>query len=232
MRGQIAVRLVLTLTLTVLGGIAGGVGVRAESPPAPPPRGEAARQALLDQLDDARVNCELLELEVESLRAQIRTMMTVLRDSELTPLQGFSQGPVIGSGNGLDRERNITNYKHKLDRVCGEFAVKSKELFRERRRVAELEAQVGPGVAAASPPGPAPASERAARVQKEAERLLDLIRKGVESWRRDSPAEPEERPGPNKGRPESGSEPDPDLLKDAERLLDLIRRGVEAWQGR
>jgi hypothetical protein len=230
MRGQITVGVVLTLTLAVLGGVAGGV--RAESPPAPPPRGEAARQGLLEQLDDARVNCELLELEVESLRAQIRTMMAVLRESELTPLQGFSQGPVLGSGNGLDRERNITNYKHKLDRVCGEFALKSKELFRERRRVAELEAQIGPGVAVASSPGPAPASERAARMQKEAERLLDLIRRGIESWRRDSPAEPNERPSPNKGRPEPGSEPDPDLLKDAERLLDLIRRGVEAWQGR
>jgi hypothetical protein len=225
----------MVLALVAFGGVVGVV--RAESPPAPPPpRGEAARQGLLDQLDDARVNCELLELEVESLRAQIRTMMTVLRETELTPLQGFSQGPVIGNIAGGDRERNITNYKNKLDRVCGEFALKSKELFHERRHVAELEAQIGPAVAAASPPGPAPASasERAARLQKEAERLLDLIRKGIETWRRDSPAEPEERerPGPNKGRPEPGSQPDPDLLKDAERLLDLIRRGVEAWQGR
>jgi hypothetical protein len=218
----------MVLALAILGGVGGAV--RAESPPAPsPPRGEAARQALLEQLDDARVNCELLGLEVESLMAQIRKMMTVLRESELSALQGFSQGPVIGGGSAEEREANIKNYQHKLDRVCGEFALKSKELFHERRRVAELEAQIGLAVTAASPPGPA--SARAARLQKDAERLLDVIRKGIESWRREAPAEPEERPGP-KGRLEPGPAPDQDLLKDAERLLDLIRRGVEAWQGR
>jgi hypothetical protein len=142
------------------------------------------------------------------------------------PIQGFSQGPVIGGSNAAEREANVKNYKHKLDRVCGEFALKSKELFREQRRVDELEAQIRPLVAATPPP-----SDRTAWLQKDAERLLDLIRKGIDSWRRDSPAEPEERPAP-KGRPESGSAPDPELLKDAERLLDLIRRGVEAWQGR
>jgi hypothetical protein len=216
------------LALAALGGIAGPG--RGESPPAPPPpRGEAARQALLDQLDDARVNRELLELEVESLRAQIRKMMTVLRESELMPMQGFSQGPVIGGGTSDGREATIKNYQHKLDRVCGEFANKSKELFREQRRIVELESQIGPAVAGASPPGPG--AERTARLQKDAERLLDLIRKGIESWRRDPPPEPEERPIP-RGRPEPGSASDQDLLKDAERLLDLIRRGVEAWQGR
>jgi hypothetical protein len=170
-------------------------------------------------------------MEVESLKVQIRTMMTVLRDTELTlmPIQGSSQGPVIAGSNAAEREANIKNYKHKLDRVCGEFAIKSKELFREQRRVDELEAQIGPVVAATPPP--APAADRTARLKKDAERLLDLVRRGIESWRRDSPAEPEERPAP-KERPESGSAPDPELLKDAERLLDLIRRGVEAWQGR
>jgi hypothetical protein len=221
----------MALALVVTGGDAGVV--RAEGPstlPPPAARSEAGPQVLVDQLDDARVNCDLLELEVESLRTQIRTMMAVLRASELMPIQGFPDGPVIGGSSAAERELNIQSYKHKLDRVCGEFAVKSKELFRERRHVAELEARIGPAVAAKTPP--APASDRAARLQKDAERLLDLIRKGIDAWRRDdSAAEPEDRPGP-KGRPESGSAPDPDLLKDAERLLDLIRRGVEAWQGR
>jgi hypothetical protein len=220
MRGQIMFGAVLALVVT-----AGDAAmVRAEDPPAPASsRTEAARQAVLDQLDDARVNCDVLELEVESQRAQIRSMMVVLRESELTPIQGFSQGPVISGSNAAEREANIKNYRYKLDQVCREFALKSKELFRERRRVEALEAQkVEARVSYA---------EDAVPLHKEAERLLDLVRKGIETWRGDSPAEPLERAGP-KRRPESGPAPDQDLLKDAERLLDLIRRGVEAWQGR
>jgi hypothetical protein len=220
MRGQIMVGAVLALVITA----ADAGMVRAEDPPAPaPPRSDATRQAVLEQLDDARINCDLLELEVESQRSQIRSMMAVLRESELVPIQGFSQGPVVGGSNAAERETNIKSYRYKLDQVCREFVLKSKELHRERRRVGALEAWLA-GARESE-------AERAVPLHKEAERLLDLIHKGIEAWRGDSPAEPQDRFGP-KRRPESGPAPDQDLLKGAERLLDLIRRGVEAWQGR
>jgi hypothetical protein len=211
---------VAVLTLLVLGGTPGVV--RADSPPAAP-RGEAARQALLDQIDDARINRDLLELEVEALRVQVRNMMFTLRECEMPPIPGIPQGSILG-GDDQDRAANIKKYRQMLDRVCGEFAHKSKELFREQRRVAALGAQLGTSSLGIG-------LDRESRLPKDAERLLDLIRQGIESWRRDPAREPEPRPAPRQ-RPESGSAPDQELLKDAERLLDLIRRGVEAWQAR
>jgi hypothetical protein len=208
MRGQIQVMAVLALM--VMSG-AGHV-LWADTPPAPTPtpsRNEVARQALLDQLDDARVNRELLELEVEVLRTQIRNLMAAMT--------------AVQPGNP---EINNKEYQQKLDRACREFALKSKELYRERRRVGELEAQLDLAAAAVQPsPSPGSAPERAARLQREAERLLELIRKGVETWRGDSPPAPDGRPRPKPA-------PEQDLLEDAQRLLDLIRRGVEAWQDR
>jgi hypothetical protein len=227
MRGGI--QAVSILALMVSGGAAGVV--RADSPPAPP-RGETARQALLDQLDDARINRDLLEMEVAGLRTQIQTMMAVLRETELMPIQGFAQGAVIGGNGPQERESNIKQYRKMLDRACGDFALKSKELFREQRRAAALEAQLGPTLSylPASPLPPAEGPPRAERLQKDAERLLELIRKGIEAWRRDPPSTPREQLAPGE-RSEPPQALDPSLRRDAERLLDLLRRGVDAWQG-
>jgi hypothetical protein len=201
--------------------------VRADSPASAGP-GEAKRQRLLDELDDARINGDLLALEVEADKAQIQRMMTVLRETELMAIQGFSQGPVIG-GSAEKREEAIDRYRQKLDQVSRNFVIKSKELSRERRRVADLEAQLG--LAAAGPPASpaaAPRSTRAVRSLADAERVLDLILRGVESWQRGNAPAPDERTTPPPSpSPTPGDRP----LKDAERLLDLIRRGIESWRG-
>jgi hypothetical protein len=213
------------LALTAIGGVS--TTTRAEGP-LPPSRGEPRHERLFDQLDDARINRDLLELEVAADRAQIESMMRILRESELTSIQGFSHGPVIGGMSPDEREANLQRYRKKLDQVCREFMVKSKELARERRRVAELETELGL-LSAVAPllPGRAPA--RGEHLRPDAERLLDLLRKGIDAWSRDPAPTPEERPTPDtRSTPERA--PEEDSWKDAERLLGLIRKGIEAWR--
>ena len=164
-------RAAAVLALAIIGGAADSV--RADAPPSPtrrpprggpligrgepaPARGDARQQSLLDQLDDARINRDLLEMEVAADKTQIQKMMTVLRETELTPIQGFSQGPVIGGSDREERAANLEKYRSKLDRVCADFVIKSKELSRERRRAAELEAELGLTAAAAGGPQPGP----------------------------------------------------------------------------
>src|SRR3954469_15873206 len=53
-----------------------------------PTRLEAERQERRDELDEARINGELLEMEVEADKQQIRKMMGVLRETELLAIQG------------------------------------------------------------------------------------------------------------------------------------------------
>ena len=144
------------LALAIIGGAADSVRADAprfdRRPPGadrrsgaasrPSPR-DARQQSLLDQLDDARINRDLQEMEVAADKAQIQKMMTVLRETELMPIQGFSQGPIIGGSDPEERAANLEKYKQKLDHVCADFVIKSKELSRERRRVAELEAELG-----------------------------------------------------------------------------------------
>jgi len=194
-----------------------------------PARGDARQQGLLDQLDDARINRDLLEMEVAADKAQIEKMMTVLRETELLPIQGFSQGPVIGGSDQEERAANLEKYKKKLDRVCAEFVIESKELSRERRRVAALEAELGLTAAASGAPNPTPAPARAARSLADAERVLDLILRGVETWQRANPSAPDERSSPPPP-PAPSPTPEDRPLKDAERFLDLLRRGIESWR--
>ncbi len=231
-------RAAAVLALAIMGGAVNSV--RADAPPSPtrrpprggplitrgepaPARGDARQQSLLDQLDDARINRDLLEMEVAADKAQIEKMMTVLRDTELLPIQGFSQGPVIGGSDRDERAANLEKYKKKLDRVCAEFVIESKELSRERRRAAALEAELGLTAA----PDPAPPPARAARSLADAERVLDLILRGVETWQRANPSAPDERSSPPPVPPPT---PEDRPLKDAERFLDLLRRGIEGWR--
>jgi hypothetical protein len=237
---QTSTRAAAVLALAIIGGAVDSV--RADAPPTPTPRlpktgpligrgepafprGDARQQSLVDQLDDARINCDLLEMEVAADKAQIEKMMTVLRETELLSVQGFSQGPVLGGSDREEREANVEKYKKKLDRVCAEFVIESKELSRERRRVAELEAELGLTPA----PNLAPAPARAARSISDAERVLDLILRGVETWQRGNASAPDERSSPP--RPPSPSPtPEERPLKDAERFLDLLRRGIDSWR--
>src|SRR5262249_33430063 len=115
-----------------------------------PTRDEAKRQERLDELDEARGNCELLELEVDADRQQLRKMIGILKETELLAIQGFNQGPVLRGATPDEAEATIDRYKEKLAQVRVDFVGKSKALGRERRRVAELEGQLQ--INAASPP--------------------------------------------------------------------------------
>jgi hypothetical protein len=199
------------------------------------PRGESrsGRQELLDELDEARINRDLLEMVVEADRKQIQTMLTVLRETELQEVQGFSRGPVLSGNTPEERETRLNRYKEQLEVTQLEFRSKSKQLGRERRRVAELENQLGLTTTAPTPtPTPTPAhtpatargSERRPLSWNEAEQILALLRKGVESLQRGTG--PERRPAP-----EDRLAPEPGARKETERFLDWIRKGIERWQG-
>ena len=194
-----------------------------------PPEASARQQGLLDQLDDARINRDLLEMEVAADKAQIEKMMTVLRDTELTPIQGFSLGPVIGGSDQAERSGEPREVQERagsrLYRVC--------------------DREQGPEPGAASRGGSSkPSSASLRRLQRpptrpcaalragslpDAERVLDLILRGVETWQRATPSAPDERSSPP---PPPGPSPTPEdrPLKDAERFLDLLRRGIESWR--
>jgi hypothetical protein len=217
------------VALAIIGGLA--VPARAEDPDSPRARAEARRQRLLDELDDARINHDLLELEVGADKDQIRRMMTVLRESELARVQNFSQGPVLGSGGGPEgREAVVAQYEKMLDRVHQHFVMKSKELYREERRIVELEAKLG--LARATSASPAPAPGRAERSAAETQRLLDLVLRGIETWQRGNAPDraPDERLTPPAPAPAPGDRDRGLGLGDAERLLDLVRKGIEAWR--
>lgn len=170
-----------------------------------PTRGETRQRERLDELDEARVNVELLEMEVDADRDQIRKMVKALNEAELQGIPGFADLTSTRSKFKID----IDEYKKRLAEVRSRFADRSTKLARERRRLAELEK----GVTIASTPPPAPTPREFG--MKDVDRALDLILRGVETWQRSAaPApSPAERPS-----------------MDAERLLDLIRKGVEAWQ--
>jgi hypothetical protein len=157
-------------------------------------------------------------------------MLAVLKRTELQPLQGFSSGPVLsGRREGEDRASTLDDYRRKLDEARDGFVGRSKALSRERRRVADLEGRLGladaprpPGRGRpdAPPPGPRPTLD-------EAQRVADLVLRGVESWQRsNSPAPTPPPPLP----PGADDRPEDRPLRDAERVLDLVRRGLETWR--
>ena len=254
------------LALAIIGGDADVVG--ADAPPLRPAarpgrtvdrarragsaRGDARQQSLLDQLDDARINRDLLEMEVAADKMQIEKMMTVLRDTELTPIQGFSLGPVIGGSDQEERAANLEKYKTQArSRLCRfrdqEQGAEPGTAARGRSSKPSLASQRRPrrpptrplrlrvrrarwpmpsgsstSFSAGSKPGSVPIRRRPTngphprrsspsptpedRPLKDAERFLDLLRRGIESWRRDPSAPPEERPVPEeRPRPEVGA---------------------------
>src|SRR5690348_8956959 len=101
----------LTLTLTMCGTLAWG-------------RGEPRSQDLLDQLDEARINRDLLEIEVEAGKHQLQKMLRVLGETELQAIQGFAEGPVIGGSDHADRAARVDRYKEKLAETRESFVRK------------------------------------------------------------------------------------------------------------
>ena len=164
--------------LAILDG--GSVVVGADAPPSPtrrppgggpaiargeqaPTRRDARHGSLLDQLDDARINLDLQEMEVVADKTQIQKMMNTLRETEFTlvefplivglPVEPFPRyddsaqrgtsealnppvlpRPFPGNVDPAQRAPSLETSKHKLDRLCAEFVIRSKELSRLRAR--------------------------------------------------------------------------------------------------
>jgi hypothetical protein len=199
------------------------------------------QQDRLDRLDESRASCELLKIEVEALRTQLQKMSAVLKESELVEIQGFSGGQTLGGDSSDERKARLQSYKEKIDGVREDFLIKSKALSREQRRLARLETERLLTTASATPQ---PGGLR----RDDADRLLDSILKGVETWQRaSSPTPPPPssdtrtsdtdrlldlvRKGLETWQGSPSPKPDDAQSKDVDRILDLIRKGVETWQG-
>jgi len=148
-----------------------------------------------------------------------------------------------------EEAKDLVRSEQKLAQVRQDFVAKGKALGRERRRVAELERELHPDVAtpssgpsglrwddagriadlvlrgvdawrrASSPSSSVPMQADPDR--GDAERLLDLVRQGVETL----------RGGPSKTPPPRDSpSPEASGRKDAEHLLELLRQGVETFK--
>jgi hypothetical protein len=238
---RIGILAMVALTLACFGGSA--ALVRGEEPAALSglvPQGELRPRSpeLLDELDEARINMDLLKMEVEADRKQIERMMTVLGETKLQEIQGLSRGPIIGGNYPDEREARIKQFEEGLGETRSHFVTKSKQLARERRRVAALEDQLG---LCPKLPTTTPATVREPERQQlswnDAQQLLTLVLKGVGAVQRwtgngngngngtgtgngpGRPAAPEERRAPEQGG-----------QKDAEQFLNSIRRGIERWQ--
>jgi hypothetical protein len=106
--------------------------VRIETGDEPKVRG---RQEAIDELDETRIQMELLELEVEADKKLLRESIPAVKKAEI---QRALTRPA------RDGEANIDNLnKRAIEEVRADFVQKSKELSRAKRRVTELEERVG-----------------------------------------------------------------------------------------
>lgn len=71
---------------------------------------------------------ELLEMELEADRMQLRKMMTVIRESELQKIQGYTTVPAIGGGTQQERDAALEKYKQRFERLRAEFSQRSDQL--------------------------------------------------------------------------------------------------------
>ena len=184
-----------------------------------PTRVDGRRQENVDELDEALITRDLLEMEVESAKGRLQRMDAVLWETRLQQVQGFSNGPHLGGTTTEQKKKILDEYHELLSEVRQDFVAKSKELGRVRRRVAELEGQLLISAAAPSPSSPSPPGDQFQ--WKDVERILDLVLMGVETWRNSSP--PASPPSPS-AVPDGGSS------KDTERILELVRKGLETWK--
>ena len=97
------------------------------------------RDDLLDELDGANARVAVLEIEVEVDKALLKTMLKLLKETGLQELQGFSNGPVIAGKDADERGSRIKKFEMKTDELKTELTARTRDLGRERRRVASLE---------------------------------------------------------------------------------------------
>jgi hypothetical protein len=99
-----------------------------------PSRDQPGQQSedLHDQLDEARVQVELLEMEVAADKRHFQKLLDVLREA------GLQRGD-----QPEERKADVERLKRMLEEVRMHFAVTSKELSRARRHLAELEGRAG-----------------------------------------------------------------------------------------
>jgi hypothetical protein len=102
------------------------VPAMAQQPPRDQP--EQKTEELLDQLDEVRIQVELLEMEVAADKKVVQKMMEVLTEARL---QRGDQPE--------ERKADIVRLTGMLEEVRADFVKKSMELSRAKRRVSELE---------------------------------------------------------------------------------------------
>jgi hypothetical protein len=194
-------------------------------------RGDVPREELFEQIDEARAERDLLELEVEIARKRFQACLTDLGNTELLVADEDARRSARGDGRREDAPAPVRLMRERLAAAREAFVLKSKQLGRERRRVAALEARAGlPPAPAPSAPPPAAAPARPELSWQDAQRALDLVMKGVERWQREPT--PPSVPAPERPlAPEDRPAGDGLAWKDAQRLLDLVRQGIERWRG-
>lgn len=114
----------------------------------------AEREALFDQLDEARANAELLSLELDALKNQAQMQVQMLTQRRWMGMSGFGMGGMGMMGGGMrstpPQEVNPDEPMKQAEaeeaaRQAGYESLKktiletSRKLGRERRKVAELE---------------------------------------------------------------------------------------------
>jgi hypothetical protein len=144
---------------------------------------EQQSEELYDQLDEARLNVELLSLDLDAEKNQLRQHNKMV-NSEHDLAVGFGMG--FGGGGGgfngkpmspedaeKERQKSFAELREQYDQLKVSTLETSKKLRRERRRVAELEKQLG------EPPSPESRPDLDRRL-RDVEQKLDRILKELE----------------------------------------------------
>jgi RNA polymerase sigma factor (sigma-70 family) len=137
---------------------------RADEPtsPHPPARDEKPSEEQAVELDRARVDVDLLELEVGALRDQLRDAMTLVRSLERSDSASIDDVSPEKADRILERRARDSVEAHKqVEMLRHEFQDKSLELGRRKRQAADLERRragedPGPAIGGARATGPRP----------------------------------------------------------------------------
>ena len=156
------------------------------------PRDEAARRktgparrGILEELDEARVNVELLDLEYQGLKNHLKQDIQMTQHSVF----GFGMGGGMGGGAPFGRGVDPEEVKKRQDEMLASRRKQSEELRsatleagrklrREQRRVAEIERDLGEPPAAGVGPG---VERRLEEVEQKLDQVLKLLEKMKDS---------------------------------------------------
>ena len=143
-------------------------------------------EELYDQLDEARLNVELLTLELDAEKHQLRQQAPMIKNLVFGYGAGFG-----GSGEGVsfygkppspeeaekERQKALSEFREQYNQLKVATLETSKKLRRERRRVSELEKRLG------EPPTPESHPDLDRRL-KDVDQKLDRVLRVLEGQKR------------------------------------------------